>query len=57
MKEHTTRRGNLKALENLRVEQRKRDHLFELLNVIFHSTDVRKVDIGLYSERICICKV
>lgn len=33
VEEHTSRRGDLEAEEELGVEKRERDHLFELLNV------------------------
>jgi hypothetical protein len=40
--------------EELRVQERKLDHLLELVDVTFETTDFAEVDIEVDSEGVCI---
>lgn len=56
MEEHASRRSNVEALKDLWVQQRQRNHLFELLDVLLHATDRLKVDGLGWQQRVCVGK-
>lgn len=52
VEEHTARRRDVESLKHLRVEQRERDHLLELLDVSAKTTDRVERDVRSDAQRI-----
>ena len=52
MEEHTPWGHDVEALEDLRVEQGKGDHLLELIDVALQAADAVEVDRGVDAEGI-----
>jgi hypothetical protein len=54
MEEYTARRSDSESFENFRIEERERDHFFQLLNVRTESSNGIERDCRRHSERISI---
>lgn len=54
MEQDTSRRRDFEALKHFRVQERQRDHLFELLDVRAQASDRVERDVGRNAQRIGI---